>query len=194
MHLLTSSLLSLEPRPKRDSTLHWLIGLLPYSIPISKQVNPRGILCGSNRETTLAYRGGKESSIGTSSTASGSSTAEGNGITLTNFSPSSCSMSGGVNMWRERRPCVSGETARKNMRILNISQTYYPYLAEGGRPTKVLTISRRLSKRGHQVTVLTADLGAQGAVPFPASIEHTRSGRRAEHEGVETIYLRTRLR
>jgi glycosyltransferase involved in cell wall biosynthesis len=103
-------------------------------------------------------------------------------------------MSGGVNMWRERRPCVFGETARKNMRILNISQTYYPYLAEGGRPTKVLTISRKLSKRGHQVTVLTADLGAQGAVPFPAPIEHTRSGRRAEHEGVETIYLRTRLR
>jgi glycosyltransferase involved in cell wall biosynthesis len=103
-------------------------------------------------------------------------------------------MSGGVNMWRTPRPCASGDKARVNMRILNISQTYHPYLAEGGRPTKVLTISRKLSERGHRVTVLTADLGPKGAVPFPASIEHTRSGRRAEHEGVETIYLRTRLR
>ena len=80
------------------------------------------------------------------------------------------------------------------MRILNISQTYYPYLAEGGRPTKVVTISRKLSERGNRVTVLTADLGPQGAVPFPASVEHTRWGRRTQHEGVETIYLRTRGR
>ncbi len=80
------------------------------------------------------------------------------------------------------------------MQILNVSQTYYPYLAEGGRPTKVLAISRRLSERGHRVTVLTADLGPQGAVPFPPNIEHTRLGRRAEHAGVETIYLPTRAR
>jgi len=80
------------------------------------------------------------------------------------------------------------------MRILNISQTYYPYLAEGGRPTKVSTISRKLSERGNRVTVLTADLGPRGAVPFPASVEHTRWGRRTQHEGVETIYLRTRGR
>jgi glycosyltransferase involved in cell wall biosynthesis len=80
------------------------------------------------------------------------------------------------------------------MRILNVSQTYYPYLAEGGRPTKVLTISRKLSERRHRVTVLTADLGRQGAVPFPTSVEHTPWGRRTEQDGVETIYLRTRVR
>ncbi len=80
------------------------------------------------------------------------------------------------------------------MRILNVSQTYYPYLAEGGRPTKVATISRKLSARGHRVTVLTADLGPRAAAPFPESIEHTRWGRRAEYEGVEIIYLRTQAR
>ena len=53
------------------------------------------------------------------------------------------------------------------MRILNISQTYYPYLAEGGRPTKVLTISRKLSERGHRVTVLTADLGPTRSSSLP---------------------------
>lgn len=67
-------------------------------------------------------------------------------------------------------------------------------MAEGGRPAKVLTISRMLSKRGHHVTVLTAYLGSRGAVPFPESIERTRWGWRAEHEGVETIYLRTQAR
>lgn len=103
-------------------------------------------------------------------------------------------MSGGVNMWRERRPCVSGEKARKYMRVLNISQTYYPYLAEGGRPAKVLTISRKLSERGHRVTVLTADLGPNGAVPFPTSVDRTRWGRRTEQDGVEAVYLRTWLR
>lgn len=80
------------------------------------------------------------------------------------------------------------------MRILNVSQTYYPYLAEGGRPTKVATISKKLSERGHSVTVLTADLGPRAAAPFPASIAHIRWGRRAEHQGVETIYLRTQAR
>lgn len=85
-------------------------------------------------------------------------------------------------------------TLEKLMRILNVSQTYYPYLAEGGRPTKVQTISRKLSERGHRVTVLTADLGSRGAVPFPASTENSRWGRRAELEDVETIYLPTLAR
>ena len=45
------------------------------------------------------------------------------------------------------------------MRILNVAQTYYPYLAEGGRPAKVRVLSRKLAERGHDVTVLTANLG-----------------------------------
>ena len=45
------------------------------------------------------------------------------------------------------------------VRILNVAQTYYPYLAEGGRPAKVRILSRKLADRGHEVTVLTANLG-----------------------------------
>ena len=54
------------------------------------------------------------------------------------------------------------------MRILNVSQTYYPYLAEGGRPAKVLAISRALAERGQSVTVLTADLHSGRSGDRPA--------------------------
>ena len=47
------------------------------------------------------------------------------------------------------------------VRILNVAQTYFPYLAEGGRPVKVRTLSRKLAERGHNVTVLTVNLGAE---------------------------------
>jgi len=45
------------------------------------------------------------------------------------------------------------------MRILKVSQTYYPYLNEGGRPVKVRALAEHLARRGHAVTVVTADLG-----------------------------------
>ena len=35
-----------------------------------------------------------------------------------------------------------------------------PYLAEGGRPVKVRILSRKLAERGHDVTVLTVNLGS----------------------------------
>ncbi|HAF25567.1 MAG TPA: glycosyl transferase, partial [Blastocatellia bacterium] len=44
------------------------------------------------------------------------------------------------------------------MRILKTTQTYYPYLSKGGPPAKVRAIARALVRRGHEVTVLTADL------------------------------------
>ena len=45
------------------------------------------------------------------------------------------------------------------MRILNVAQTYFPYVAEGGRPAKVRALSRKLAEHGHSVTVLSANLG-----------------------------------
>ena len=45
------------------------------------------------------------------------------------------------------------------MRILNVAQTYFPYVAEGGRPAKVRAVSRKLVEHGHSVTVLTTNLG-----------------------------------
>jgi len=77
------------------------------------------------------------------------------------------------------------------VRILNVAQTYFPYLAEGGRPVKVRILSRKLVQRGHHVTVLTAQLGsAEWPAPGAAPMK-TPDGWRAMDEGVEAIYLRS---
>src|SRR5258708_12158372 len=47
------------------------------------------------------------------------------------------------------------------MRILNVTQSYAPFYEFGGPPAKVEALSNGLAKRGHQVTVLTADWGYQ---------------------------------
>ena len=78
------------------------------------------------------------------------------------------------------------------MKILKVTQSYYPFLDKGGPATKVRAITRELARQGNQVTVLTADLGfgpkeiaAAGVVPDPL-------GWRTEQNGVEVIYFRTR--
>ena len=83
---------------------------------------------------------------------------------------------------------------RDDVRILQVSQTYYPYLAEGGRPAKVLAIAKGMAQRGHEVTVLTADLGSALREENLPQQREFPWGWRAEAQGVETIYLRTRLR
>jgi len=80
------------------------------------------------------------------------------------------------------------------VRILKVSQTYYPFLAEGGRPAKVKAIATRLARRGHGVTILTADLGFDPDSSGAATIERTRWGWKAEAGGVETFYLPIRAR
>jgi len=80
------------------------------------------------------------------------------------------------------------------MRILNVAQTYFPYLAEGGRPVKVRTLSRKLAQRGHSVTVLTADLGAAEWAPSGCPREKTSAGWRMVEDGVEAFYLPSWLR
>ncbi len=80
------------------------------------------------------------------------------------------------------------------MRILKVAQSYYPFLAEGGRPDKVWKLSRKLAERGHRVTVLTADLGLGKADIPPVTVEKNAWGWRAQQDGVEAIYLRTRAR
>ncbi len=67
------------------------------------------------------------------------------------------------------------------MRILKVTQTYFPYLQMGGPPAKVRAIARALVARGHAVTVLTADRGrAQSAKSEGVSAKS--EGRRAESE------------
>ena len=83
------------------------------------------------------------------------------------------------------------------MRILNVTETYAPFLEFGGPPVKVRALSEGLARRGHQVTVLTADwdlekhLQAQEA---KITAERSPFGWRCEENGVQSIYIPTWLR
>jgi glycosyltransferase involved in cell wall biosynthesis len=83
------------------------------------------------------------------------------------------------------------------MRILNVTQTYFPFLEFGGPPVKVRSLSQKLVKLGHQVTVLTADWGLHSrtsAAAVRGSLQPSAFGWRLEESGIETIYLRSWLR
>jgi len=81
------------------------------------------------------------------------------------------------------------------MRILNVTQSYAPFLEFGGPPVKVRALAEGLSRRGHQVTVLTADWGLEsrmgGETP---GAERSPFGWRREANGVQAIYLPTWFR
>jgi glycosyltransferase involved in cell wall biosynthesis len=78
------------------------------------------------------------------------------------------------------------------MRVLSVVQFYFPFQDRGGPVVKVRSLVRGLAKRGHQVTVLTADLGLDRVNGFAAKLQRCASGWRWEDEGVEAIYLATR--
>jgi glycosyltransferase involved in cell wall biosynthesis len=77
------------------------------------------------------------------------------------------------------------------MRVLKTVQSYFPFQDRGGPVFKVRSIARGLAQRGHQVTVLTADLGFDSSNGFETDIEPCMWGWRAKQDGVETIYLST---
>ena len=82
------------------------------------------------------------------------------------------------------------------MRILNVTETYAPFLEFGGPPVKVRALAEGLAQKGHQVTVLTADWGLEKRAA-DAGEENTgeRSpfGWRHKESNLETIYLPTWL-
>ncbi len=80
------------------------------------------------------------------------------------------------------------------MRILNVAQTYFPYLAEGGRPVKVRILSRKLAERGHDVAVLTVNLGSAEWTAANITPTKTPVGWRFVENGVEAVYLTSWLR
>jgi glycosyltransferase involved in cell wall biosynthesis len=83
------------------------------------------------------------------------------------------------------------------MRILNVTQTYAPFLEFGGPPVKVRALSEALARRGHQVTALTADWGLEARLGEKIAAKGTdRSpfGWRREENGVQAIYLPTWFR
>ncbi len=80
------------------------------------------------------------------------------------------------------------------MRLLQVTQSYFPFLEQGGPTVKVRALARGLSSAGHAVTVLTADLGFDSAKRKTAGAVAGRWGLEAREDGVEAVYLRTRAR
>jgi glycosyltransferase involved in cell wall biosynthesis len=78
------------------------------------------------------------------------------------------------------------------MHILNVTQAYYPFRDKGGPTVKVRALARGVAGRGHQVTVLTADLGFDDAARKTVNAISGRWGLEAHEDGVRTIYLRSR--
>jgi glycosyltransferase involved in cell wall biosynthesis len=77
------------------------------------------------------------------------------------------------------------------VRILKVVQAYYPFQEKGGPVVKVRALARGLARRGHHVTVLTADLGLAGHNGLGMNFERCKWGWRSEQDGVEAIYLAT---
>lgn len=84
------------------------------------------------------------------------------------------------------------------MRVLNVTQSYFPFLQFGGPPTKVRALSQALARRGHQVTVLTPDWGF--AQSWTSQNGLSRSAKRNavgwswNEQGIEAVYVPTWLR
>ena len=80
------------------------------------------------------------------------------------------------------------------MRILNVTETYAPFLEFGGPPVKVRALGEGLARSGHAVTVLTADWGLEKCAVATGGknpAERSPFGWRRRENGVETIYLPT---
>jgi glycosyltransferase involved in cell wall biosynthesis len=77
------------------------------------------------------------------------------------------------------------------MRVLKVVQSYFPFQDRGGPVVKVRALAQGLCRRGHRVTVLTADLG----FPLPngngTGAKKTRWGWEEQESGVAAIYLHT---
>jgi len=78
------------------------------------------------------------------------------------------------------------------MRILNVTQSYAPFFEYGGPPAKVKALAEGLARRGHEVTVLTADWGLDRRLaesPGDSAAEASPFGRRLRTKGVTAEYL-----
>ena len=83
------------------------------------------------------------------------------------------------------------------MRILNVTETYAPFVEFGGPPVKVRALSEGLARRGHQVTVLTADWGLEKRLQSQEQksiVDRSPFGWRREENGVQAIYVPTWMR
>jgi len=82
------------------------------------------------------------------------------------------------------------------MRILNVTQSYAPFFEFGGPPVKVRALAEGMARRGHEVTVLTADWGMVERVkegPGEQPAQPGAFGKTQVVNGVTAIYLPTWL-
>src|SRR5579862_9785292 len=77
------------------------------------------------------------------------------------------------------------------MRVLKVTQSYYPFVDRGGPAVKVRALARGLASRGEEVTVLTADLGLGGIANRANGWVREGRGWRSCEDSVETIYLKS---
>jgi glycosyltransferase involved in cell wall biosynthesis len=77
------------------------------------------------------------------------------------------------------------------MKILKVTQAHFPFRGRGGPAVKVRSIARELVRQGHQVTVVTADLGFGPAEIAAARAVRNTRGWESQLDGVESIYLAT---
>jgi glycosyltransferase involved in cell wall biosynthesis len=78
------------------------------------------------------------------------------------------------------------------MRILNVTQSYAPFFEFGGPPAKVRALADGMARRGHEVTVLTADWGLDRRLPEASkepAAEPSPFGCRRTADGVTAVYL-----
>jgi glycosyltransferase involved in cell wall biosynthesis len=82
------------------------------------------------------------------------------------------------------------------MRILNVTETYDPFLEFGGPPVKVRALAHSLARRGHAVNVLTADWGLEKRLAHHSESDlqtlgwdRSPFGWRHAQDGVQSIYL-----
>ena len=86
---------------------------------------------------------------------------------------------------------VDSDTFRR-MRVLGTVQSYFPFQERGGPVFKVRSLARGSGKRGHEVTVLTADLGFRTTRHGPGR-QRSPWGWRSRRDGVEddlSLYFR----
>src|SRR5580698_9989489 len=77
------------------------------------------------------------------------------------------------------------------MRLLMAVQSYFPFQERGGPVVKVRALARGLSAFGHQITVVTADLGLEKYFAGGLKADRTPFGWRYQEDGIDAIYLPT---
>ena len=83
------------------------------------------------------------------------------------------------------------------MRILSVTQSYAPFYEFGGPPVKVEALANGLARRGHEITVLTADWGLasrQASGENVGAAERSPFGWIRHLNGVQCVYLPTWFR